>query len=124
MSGNTLLPAGHRGGVTTIEQATDAELWAEAVNGDQAAFGMLFDRHARAVYNHCFRICASWAAAEDATQSTFLIAWRKRDQVRLVDDSILPWLLSIATNAGRDERRSARRWLAALLRIPPDRDAS
>jgi RNA polymerase sigma factor (sigma-70 family) len=95
-----------------------------AVNGDQAAFGVVFDRHAKAVYNHCFRATASWATAEDATQSTFLIAWRKRDQVRLVDGSVLPWLLSAATNAVRDERRSARRWLAALLRMPPDRDAA
>jgi len=110
--------------VTTIVQVTDAELWAAAVNGDQSAFGALFDRYAKAVYNHCFRATASWAMAEDATQSTFLIAWRKRDQVRLVDGSVLPWLLSTATNAVRDERRSARRWLAALLRMPPDRDAA
>ncbi|GAA3247052.1 RNA polymerase sigma factor [Dactylosporangium siamense] len=110
--------------MTTIVQATDAELWAKALNGDQAAFSVLFDRHAKAVYNHCFRAAASWVMAEDATQSTFLIAWRKRDQVRLVDGSVLPWLLSTATNAVRDERRSARRWLAALLRMPPDRDAA
>ena len=110
--------------MTTSVQATDGELWAKAVNGDHAAFGVLFDRHAKAVYNHCFRAAASWAVAEDATQSTFLIAWRKRDQVRLIDDSALPWLLSVATNAVRDERRSAKRWLAALLRMPPDRDAA
>jgi RNA polymerase sigma-70 factor (ECF subfamily) len=108
----------------TIVQATDAELWAKAVNGTEAAFGVLFDRHAKAVYNHCFRVTASWVMAEDATQSTFLIAWRKRDQVRLVNGSVLPWLLSVATNVVRDERRSARRWLAALLRMPPDRDTA
>jgi RNA polymerase sigma factor (sigma-70 family) len=110
--------------VTTIVQATDGELWARAVNGDQGAFGVLFDRHSKAVYNHCFRVAASWAMAEDATQSTFLTAWRKRDQVRLINHSVLPWLLSVATNAVRDERRSARRWLAALLRMPPDREAA
>jgi RNA polymerase sigma-70 factor (ECF subfamily) len=110
--------------MTAIVQATDGELWAKAVNGDRAAFGVLFDRHSKAVYNHCFRATASWAVAEDATQSTFLIAWRKRDRVRLIDDSVLPWLLSVATNAVRDERRSAKRWLAALLRMPPDRDAA
>ena len=103
-------------------QATDGELWRKAVDGDHAAFGVLFDRHAKAVYNHCFRLTASWALAEDATQSTFLIAWRKGAGVRLVDESILPWLLTVATNAVRTEQRSARRWLAALLRMPPDRD--
>ena len=103
-------------------QATDGALWRKVVDGDHAAFGVLFDRHAKAVYNHCFRLTASWALAEDATQSTFLIAWRKGAGVRLVDESILPWLLTVATNAVRTEQRSARRWLAALLRMPPDRD--
>ncbi len=107
----------------TIVQPTDRYLWAEAVTGDQTAFGRLFDRHVRAVYNHCFRLTASWTAAEDATQSTFLTAWRKRDDVRLVGDSMLPWLLAVASNTVRDEQRSARRWLAAVLRMPPERDA-
>jgi RNA polymerase sigma factor (sigma-70 family) len=110
--------------VTTIAHATDGELLADAANGDQAAFGVLFDRHSKAVYNHCFRLTASWAVAEDATQATFLIAWRKREQFRRIGDSVLPWLLSVAGNAVRDERRSARRWLAARLRMPPDRDAA
>src|SRR5262249_5209779 len=37
--------------------------------------------------------------------------------------SVLPWLLTVATNVVRDERRSTRRWLAALRRVPPDPDA-
>lgn len=110
--------------MTTIVRTGEGELWAKAVSGDHAAFGLLFDRHSKAIYNHCFRLTASWAMAEDATQSTFLTAWRKRDRVRLINDSALPWLLSTATNAVRAERRSARRWIAALLRMPPDRDAA
>lgn len=103
-------------------QRTDGQLWADAAEGDQAAFGLLFDRHVRAVYNHCFRLSASWTVAEDATQATFLTAWRKRARLRLVDGSALPWLLATAANVVRDERRSARRWLAAVLRLPPERD--
>ncbi|GAB4051940.1 RNA polymerase sigma factor [Catellatospora paridis] len=105
-------------------QRSDGQLWADAADGDQAAFGLLFDRHVKAVYNHCFRLCASWSTAEDATQAVFLTAWRRRSDIRLVDDSALPWLLTVATNVVRDERRSARRWLAATLRLPPDRDTA
>lgn len=105
-------------------QRTDGQLWADAAAGDQAAFGLLFDRHVKAVYNHCFRLCASWSTAEDATQAVFLTAWRRRSDIRLVDGSALPWLLTVATNVVRDERRSARRWLAAMLRLPPDRDTA
>jgi RNA polymerase sigma-70 factor (ECF subfamily) len=43
--------------------------------------------------------------------------------VRLVDGLTLPWLLVVATNAARTEWRSSRRWLAALRRLPPDREA-
>lgn len=96
---------------------TDSELWAA---GSGAAFAVLFDRHAKAVYNHCFRLSASWAAAEDHTQNTFLLAWRKRDQVRIQRDSALPWLLAVATNAVRSDRRALARRLRLTSRVPAD----
>lgn len=96
----------------------DHELWSAAVGGDGAAFGALFDRYAKAVYNHCFRLTASWAAAEDHTQSTFLLAWRKRGQVRLRNESALPWLLAVATNVVRNDRRSAIRHRLLSGRVP------
>jgi RNA polymerase sigma-70 factor (ECF subfamily) len=88
--------------------------------GDEAGFGDLFDRHSRAVYNHAFRLTGSWSTAEDVTQATFLIAWRKRDKVRLVDGSALPWLLVVAGNCARTEHRSARRRRALLARVAPE----
>ncbi|MFC7550356.1 RNA polymerase sigma factor [Plantactinospora sp. GCM10030261] len=101
-------------------RGTDRQLWSAATAGNRDAFGALFDRHVQAVHRHCFRLTASWAAAEDATQSTFLLAWRKRGQARLVDDSLLPWLLAVATNVVRDQQRSLARWWKALLRAPVD----
>jgi RNA polymerase sigma-70 factor (ECF subfamily) len=98
-------------------EPTDRELWGRACAGDGAAFGRLFDRHARSVYNHCFRLAASWAAAEDLTQSTFLLAWRKRGKVALTNDSALPWLLAVATNVVRTDRRSLARQLRLRDRV-------
>ncbi|GGM60352.1 DNA-directed RNA polymerase sigma-70 factor [Micromonospora sonchi] len=97
---------------------SDEELWSSIVAGDETAFGQLFDRHSRAVYNHAFRLTGSWSTAEDVTQATFLVAWRRRNDARLVAGSALPWLLVVATNAVRSEWRSARRWLALLHRVP------
>ncbi|GAA0905019.1 RNA polymerase sigma factor [Virgisporangium aurantiacum] len=94
---------------------TDRQLWA---GGDGAAFATLFDRHVRAVYNHCFRLCGSWSDAEDVTQLTFLTAWRRRAEIHLSHDSALPWLLTVATFTVRDHQRAARRWLTALRRQP------
>lgn len=89
----------------------DRELWSAA------GFGVLFDRHAKAVYNHCFRLTASWTAAEDHLQTTFLVAWRKRDQVRIEHESALPWLLTVATNVVRNDRRSLARRLRLVRRV-------
>lgn len=100
---------------------SDEELWGSIAAGDEAAFGELFDRYSRPVYNHAFRSTGSWSTAEDITQATFLVAWRRRRDARLVDGSALPWLLVIASNAARTEWRSARRWLALLRRLPADR---
>ncbi|WP_329085841.1 RNA polymerase sigma factor [Streptosporangium sp. NBC_01469] len=98
---------------------TDLELWSRAASGDGGAFGTLFDRHARSVYNHCFRRTADWSAAEDLTSAVFLEAWRRRRQVRISSDSLLPWLLGVANNALRNRSRSLRRHQAAISRLPP-----
>lgn len=102
---------------------SDQEVCSAAASGDGDRFGLLFDRYAKAVYNHAFRLTGSWSLAEDVTQATFLVAWRRRRDARLVDGSALPWLLVVATNTARTEARSARRWLALLRRAPAGADA-
>ncbi|MGC4894380.1 RNA polymerase sigma factor [Micromonospora sp. DT31] len=109
--------------MTSQMQPSDQDLWSAIAVGDEIAFGRLFDRYARAVYNHAFRLTGSWTLAEDVTQSTFLVAWRRRGEASLADGLALPWLLVVATNVTRTEWRSARRWLAALRRLPPEREA-
>ncbi|MFI0448466.1 RNA polymerase sigma factor [Actinomadura sp. 6N118] len=101
----------------TLEPPTDTELWDRARDGEERAFGELFDRHSRTVYNYCFRRTADWSAAEDLTSVVFLETWRRRDQVRLSADSLLPWLYGVATNVLHNHRRSLRRHRAALDRV-------
>src|SRR5437762_4966461 len=84
---------------------------------DAAAFGDLFERHANAIYNYCFRRVGNWATAEDLLSVVFLEAWRRRDK-QLPPDKVLPWLYGIATNVVRNQRRSERRYAAALRRVP------
>ena len=96
---------------------TDAQLWA---SGDAESFGVLYERHARAVYNFCFRGTADWAHAEDLTSAVFFEAWRRRADVRLANESALPWLLGVATNLLRNGWRARRRRAAALGRLRVD----
>jgi RNA polymerase sigma-70 factor (ECF subfamily) len=55
------------------DTAPDAELWTRAAAGDRPASGELFERHVEAVWNHAYRLTASWSQAEDLTSSTFLL---------------------------------------------------
>ena len=105
--------------VTTSDPPDDRQLWSAAAAGDRYAFGELFDRHGQAVYNHCFRLTGNWSSAEDATSAVFLAAWRRRNDLTLVRDSALPWLLTVATHRVRDEYRSLRRRLTLITRAGP-----
>lgn len=105
----------------TGESESDEALLARAERGDAAAFGRLFRVHSGAVYSYCFHRLGSWSAAEDATSVVFLEAWRRRLDVVLVSGSLRPWLLGVATNVMRNQRRASRRYDAALYRLPPGR---
>ena len=101
-------------------EPSDAELWNRSRAGDRDAFGALFDRHAKAIYNYCFRRIGSWATAEDLLSVVFIEAWRRRDK-DLPPAMVLPWLYGIATNVVRNQRRAERRHAAALRRVPAPR---
>ena len=93
-----------RGAARTKECPT-ANCGGERARHDGTAFGGLFERHADAVYLHCFRRTASWSTAGGTDECRlFLEAWRRRRAVRLDTDSILPWLLAVANNAIRNAR--------------------
>ncbi|WP_165818260.1 RNA polymerase sigma factor [Frankia canadensis] len=105
----------------TDESASDEALLARAAQGDGAAFGQLFRAHADAVYSYCFHHLGTWSTAEDATSIVFLEAWRCRAKAVAVSGSLRPWLFGVATNVMRNQQRSARRYDAALYRLPPPR---
>lgn len=100
-----------------LRGVSDAVLWART-REEPSAFAELFQRHADAVYNHCFRKTASWSTAEDLRSVVFLEAWRRRHDVRLHEESVLPWLLAVANNVVRTRSRSLRRHRAMLRRLP------
>ncbi|TFB51974.1 RNA polymerase sigma factor [Cryobacterium tagatosivorans] len=77
-----------------------------AQGGDRKAFAALYNAHVRAVYWFALKMVGSIADAEDLTQDTFVIAWSKRQEIRPVDQSVLPWLLVTARNVGNNRLRS------------------
>jgi RNA polymerase sigma-70 factor (ECF subfamily) len=101
-----------------VSEVSDRALWDRARDGDAAAFGDLFERHAGRIYNYCFRRTADWALAEDLTSATFLLAWRGLRREQLQAESALPLLYGIATNVLRNRRRSLKRGREAFARLP------
>jgi RNA polymerase sigma factor (sigma-70 family) len=102
---------------------SDAQLWLRAASNDGVAFGELFKRHSTPVYNHCFRRTSSWSTAEDLTSIVFLEAWRRRSDVTLQSDSILPWLLALANNVLRNSDRSFHRYNRLLIKMRSNEQA-
>jgi DNA-directed RNA polymerase specialized sigma24 family protein len=86
--------------------------------GDPDAFGVLFDEHARAVYNLGFQLTGDWSVAEEVVSLTFLEAWRLRGRVQCNGGSLRPWLFGIAVNVARNLVRAGRRHRAAMSRLP------
>ena len=78
-----------------------------AQRGDLDAFNQLVLAYQDAVYNVAYRILSDQAAAEDATQETFLRAWQHIRRYR--GGSWRGWLFRIATNACYDHLRRKQR---------------
>lgn len=74
---------------------SDADLVTDAAAGSESAFRVLYRRHVRPVYWLAHGLVGSTADAEDVTQETFLVAWRKISGFTLESDSLLPWLATI-----------------------------
>jgi RNA polymerase sigma-70 factor (ECF subfamily) len=72
-----------------------------------ARFRELYRSYGRVVYARCRRILGEGAAAEDATQETFLRVYRHLDKAPDSDEAIA-WIYRIATNYCLNELRSRK----------------
>ncbi|MGH9214515.1 MAG: RNA polymerase sigma factor [Acidimicrobiales bacterium] len=86
---------------------------------DEARFRELFEATYGVVRRYAYHRGASEGVADDVVAQTFLVAWRRLDDVP--DDDPVPWLLAVARNVGRNERRGGRRRLALVHRLAAPR---
>ena len=93
----------------------EAALVRHAVNGDAAAWESLVGIHQEAVFRLAYLLLGDPDDAKDIAQESFLRAWRHLQSFDATR-SLRPWLLSIAANLARNHRRSAGRYLTALMR--------
>jgi len=86
----------------------DAALVARAAAGDGRAFRVIFERHAPAVRRYLRDLFRDAAAADEATQETFVRAHQRLDAIR-DPDRLGPWLFGIARYVHLERRRALKR---------------
>lgn len=74
----------------------------------QASFDSVVAQYQTHVYNVCYRILGEAQAAQDASQETFLAAWRT-NLSEAFPNSVRAWLSCIASNKSIDEIRRRNR---------------
>jgi RNA polymerase sigma-70 factor (ECF subfamily) len=78
--------------------------------GDPAAFRLLFERHSPAIWRFLKDACRDEAAADEATQETFVRAHGRLGTLR-DEDRLASWLLGIARRVFLESRRSRGTYL-------------
>jgi RNA polymerase sigma-70 factor (ECF subfamily) len=91
----------------------EQELVSRSKSGDVEAFNLLVEQYQRLVYNLALRMLANSEAAEDASQDTFISAYKAIGKFR--GGSFKSWVLRIAANSCHDKLRVARRYRVVSL---------
>ena len=95
------------------DKTADQHYVERAARGDHRAYEQLYRLHNAHIYALCLRMTANTAAAEDATQDTFIQGWRKLASFR-GDSAFSSWLHRIAVNIVLSAMRKNKREAAGL----------
>lgn len=88
-----------------------------------AEYTRLVNEHSRSIYRYVMRRLSDRSSCEDVVSETFLIAWRRRDQLPS-RDAELAWLYAIAFRVISNQRRSRDRRNRLTVRMALERDGS
>lgn len=91
------------------ELSADQLLAARAAAGAQDAFRSIYRAYVRPVYWIAYGILGAAPDAEDVTQETFVVAWRRLPGFELASESLLPWLATICRLQAANRLRILRR---------------
>ena len=83
----------------------DAHWVSRALAGDQQAYRRLFEQHRQQAYRVAFRLLGTSAEAADATQDSFVKAFRNLERFES-RSSLATWIMRIVTNTCLDRLRA------------------
>jgi RNA polymerase sigma factor (sigma-70 family) len=100
------------------DSSDDAAAWERAASGEGLAYAELFRKHQGRVYRRALTLVGEVHGAEDIVAAAFFELWRKRRSVRVVEGSVLPWLLVTTVNLARNHRRATMRYRGLIASLP------
>ncbi|WP_309895083.1 sigma-70 family RNA polymerase sigma factor [Archangium sp.] len=77
----------------------------------------LYQSYGPLIYARCRKILQDETAAEDATQETFMRAYKHLAKVKDASEA-LPWIYNIATHYCLNLLRDGRRWAEPVAEVP------
>jgi RNA polymerase sigma-70 factor, ECF subfamily len=93
------------------DAASDAELVAQCLAGETAAFDLLVERHRKPIYQVCYRFTGNHEDASDLAQDVFLRAYRALATFK-GNSAFGTWLYRVAVNVCLNQK--------ALKRLPTE----
>ena len=98
---------------------SDAKLVLRALNGDERAFGELYDRYVRLVRAICYDSTGELNQAQDMGQEVFLRAYERLGELK-EPELFGRWVVSITRNVCREFRRGKYRDRHILVGLDPE----
>jgi RNA polymerase sigma-70 factor (ECF subfamily) len=109
-----------------VESAEPDEVLAERAKTDREAFGILYERHLRKVYNYVYYRTGSVADAEDLTARAFYQALNNLHRYQVQGVPFSAWLYRIAHNLvanwHRDTGRHRAQPIDGMIELPDPHD--
>lgn len=103
---------------------------AKAATHDIVDLRVLYDLHGSEIFRFCHRLVGDRGLAEEATQETFLRAWRAQDRFDPTTGSLRTWMYAVARNVCIDALRARGRRFGLEgssavhdARLPDDEDS-
>jgi RNA polymerase sigma-70 factor, ECF subfamily len=91
-----------------FQDTPEAEVVGRAINGDQEAFGDLYEKYLDAIFRYIYYRVNNHHEAEDLTETVFLKAWEALGSYRLSNVPFKAWLYRIAHNLVIDLYRTQK----------------
>lgn len=92
-----------------LGRSDEKELLYKSLRGEKEAWGEIVKRYKEAVYGVNLSILKDEAEAEDATQKTFIKAWKNLEKYDM-DRKFSTWLFTVGSNISKNIVRKQNRW--------------